>query len=238
MPLRAAILFKYMPPDLSVVIPAWDERENLEVMLPGLQSVLKRIAVHAEILVIDGGSKDGTREAAERLGARVILQRERGYGGALLAGFAASRAPYVVTMDADLSHPPDFLQEFWRHRESAAMLIASRYVPGGRAEMSWFRKLLSLILNKTFAAVLKIPVKDLSSGFRMYRRTVLDGLTLESRDFDVLQELLVKIHARGWEIREIPLHYMPRGAGRSHARMLRFGVAYAKLLLRLKQNYR
>lgn len=227
-----------MPPDLSVVIPAWDERENLEVMLPALKLVLDRIAIRAEILVIDGGSKDGTREAAERLGARVIRQRERGYGGALLAGFAATRAPYVVTMDADLSHPPDFLQEFWRQRETAGMLIASRYISGGRAEMSWFRKLLSLILNKTFAAVLKIPVKDLSSGYRLYRRPVLDGLTLESRDFDVLQELLVKIHSRGWEIREIPMHYMPRGAGRSHARLFRFGVAYGKLLLRLRRNTR
>ena len=227
-----------MPPDLSVVIPAWDERENLEVMLPALQIVLNRIAIKAEILVVDGGSKDGTREAAERLGARVIIQRERGYGGALLAGFAASRAPYVVTMDADLSHPPIFLEEFWRQRETAPMLIASRYIAGGRAEMSWFRKLLSLILNKTFAAVLKIPVKDLSSGFRMYQRPVLDGLKLESRDFDVLQELLVKIHSRGWRIREIPLHYMPRGSGRSHARLFRFGLAYGRLLLRLKQNYR
>lgn len=227
-----------MPPDLSVVIPAWDERENLEVMLPAMRSVLNGIAINFEILVVDGGSKDGTREAAERLGARVIPQRERGYGGALLAGFAASRAPYVVTMDADLSHPPDFLEEFWRQRETAAMLIASRYIPGGQAEMNWFRKLLSLILNKTFAVVLKIPVKDLSSGFRMYRRPVLDGLKLESRDFDILQELLVKIHARGWRIREIPMHYMPRGTGRSHARLLRFGLAYGRLLLRLRQNSR
>jgi len=62
-----------------------------------------------EIVVADGGSRDGTREAAERRGARVVLQRERGYGGALLAGFAATAAPYIVTMDADLSHRPVFL---------------------------------------------------------------------------------------------------------------------------------
>ncbi len=100
-------------PDISVVIPAWNERENLEILLPLLRAVIDELGLSSEIIVADGGSVDGSREFARQSGAEVVTQSERGYGGALLAGFAAARAPYVVTMDADLSHPPVFLKDFW-----------------------------------------------------------------------------------------------------------------------------
>jgi dolichol-phosphate mannosyltransferase len=221
--------------ELSVVIPAWNERENLELMLPVLWKTIGRMQVAAEILVIDGGSSDGTREAAERLGARVILQKERGYGGALLAAFAEAQAPYIASMDADLSHPPDFLEEFWKRRHEAEMLIASRYVAGGRAEMSRFRMLLSRILNLTFRRTLSVPLRDMSSGFRFYRREIVAGLELKSRDFDVLEEILVKAYNQGWHIREVPFHYMPRVSGQSHARLIKFGKAYVKTIVRMWQ---
>ena len=225
-------------PDLSIVIPAWNERDNLEVVLPALKETLSFMSVNAEIVVVDGGSKDGTAEACAKRGVRLIQQRERGYGGALLEGLAAAQANLIVTMDADLSHRPSFLEEFWRRRNDAEMLIASRYIPGGKAEMGSFRRLLSLILNRTFALVLSIDIKDLSSGFRMYRREALSGLAFQSRDFDILEEILVQIHASGGRILEVPFHYMPRGAGRSHARLFKFGVAYLKLLLRMRRDVR
>src|SRR5436853_4303823 len=83
---------------LAIVIPAWNERENIELLLPALKEMIAELGLKAEIVVVDGGSHDGTREAAERRGARAVLQRERGYGGALLAGFAATTASYLVTM--------------------------------------------------------------------------------------------------------------------------------------------
>src|SRR5206468_1432521 len=106
-------------------------------------------------------------------------------------GFAATTAPYIATMDADLSHRPVFVADLWRRRHEAEVLIASRYVPGGSAEMGWFRRLLSQILNRTYARALALPVRDLSSGFRMYHRNVLDGIELFARDFDVLEEILI-----------------------------------------------
>jgi len=220
-------------PDLAVVIPAWNERENLELLLPALKEVLAGLGLTAEIVVADGGSHDGTREAAERRGARVVLQEERGYGGALLAGFAATGAPYIVTMDADLSHRPVFLEEFWKQRDEAEVLIASRYVAGGRADMGWFRRLLSRILNRTYRRALSLPLRDLSSGFRMYRRDALAGIRLQARDFDVLEEILIRVHCEGWRILEVPFHYMARGSGRSHARLFEFGWAFLKTLVRM-----
>ena len=222
-------------PDLAVVIPAWNERENLELLLPALRETLEALDARWEILVVDGGSTDGTQEAARRRGARVVGQQERGYGGALLAGFAATTAPYIVHMDADLSHRPVFLEEFWTQREQAEVFIASRYVPGGRADMGWFRRALSRTLNTVYRRVLSLNIRDLSSGYRMYKREALAGLTLSARDFDILEEILIRAHANGWRVREVPFHFMSRGSGRSHARLFKFGWAFTKTLLRMWQ---
>lgn len=220
-------------PDIAVVIPAWNERENLDLLLPALKEVLDELGLVSEIVIADAGSADGTREAAERRGARVVVQQERGYGGALLAGFAATTAPYIVTMDADLSHRPVFLFDFWKYRDRAEVLIASRYVEGGRADMGKGRRVLSHILNRTYGTMLSMPLRDLSSGFRMYRREALEGIKLLSRDFDVLEEILVRVHAEGWRIREVPFSYMARGSGNSHARLFKFAIAYLKTLSRM-----
>jgi len=223
-------------PALSIVIPAWNERENLEILLPALQKTLAELNIPAEVLVVDAVSDEGTRDAIEGLGARYLVQRERGYGGALLTGFASARSEYIATMDADLSHPPSYLKAFWEQRDQAALIIASRYVSGGRAEMGLTRYILSRILNTTFSLLLGIPVKDMSSGFRLYHREQVLNLRLQSRDFDVLEEILVDIHHQGVPILEVPFHYMPRGAGRSHAKLLKFGMAYLKLLVRARKE--
>ncbi|MFQ5932092.1 MAG: glycosyltransferase [Nitrospiraceae bacterium] len=219
--------------DLAIVIPTANERENLELLLPALKEVVVRLGVSAEIVIADAGSHDGTQDTAAGWGARVVVQEERGYGGAILAGVAATKAPYVITMDADLSHRPVFLEEFWRRRGEAEMLIASRYVEGARSDMGRFRRLLSRVLNRTYSRALSLPFRDLSSGFRMYHREILAGLTLESRNFDILEEILIRIHAEGWRILEIPFHYMTRGSGRSHVRLFKFGWAFLKTLLRM-----
>lgn len=222
-------------PDLAVVIPAWNERENLELLLPALRETLEGLGVGWEIVVADGGSGDGTVEAAVRRGARVIQQQGQGYGAALLEGIRESRARYVATMDADLSHRPTFIEDLWKHREQAEVLIASRYVPGGESQTHWFRRLCSRILNVTYTRLLSLPVHDISSGFRMYRRDILDDLQLRARDFDILEEVLIKIYAMGFRVLELPFRYLSRGTGRSHARFLRFGWSYLKTLARMWQ---
>lgn len=220
-------------PDITVVIPALNERENLELLLPLIQEAIAQLQLSAEIFVVDGGSHDGSQLFAQKLGASVVEQTERGYGGALIAGFAAANAPYVVTMDADLSHPPEFLKDFWEQRQEADLLVASRYVAGGRADMGVGRRVLSTILNRTYALLLGIKLRDLSSGFRMYKRQVVTKLDLQARDFDVLEEILVKIYVNGGRIREVPFHYQVRNSGESHAKLMKFGWAYLKTLLRM-----
>ncbi len=220
-------------PQIAVVILALNERDNLDRLLPDVKGVLKELDVAADLVVVDGGSSDGTQEVARRWGVRVVEQREPGYGGALLEGFRGTTAPHVVTMDADLSHRPMFLGEFWKHRGEAELVIASRYVDGGRADMSPARRLLSLLLNTVYRRVLSLPFRDLSSGFRMYRRDTIERLAIRARDFDALEEILIRVHTEGWRILEVPFHYMARATGRSHVRLVRFGLAFLKTLLRM-----
>lgn len=222
----------FPPVELSVVIPALNERENLERLIPELRVVLDRLTHSWEIVVVDGGSTDGTPQAALQLGARVVSQKDPGYGGAIVTGFREARGSYIVTMDADLSHPPVYIEELWRRR-AADLILASRFVPGGGAQMSGYRLALSRILNVVFPKLLRIPVYDMSTGFRLYRRAMLEGLNPKARDFDIAQEVVALIHRRGGRILEIPFRYMPRGSGSSHARVLRFGWSYLKTLCRL-----
>jgi dolichol-phosphate mannosyltransferase len=210
--------------DLSIVLPVVNECENLRQLLPRLQAVMQRERLSFEIIVVDGGSIDGTLDTAAALGARPITERRRGYAGALETGFAEARGNYVLTLDADLSHEPAFAAKLWRTRNQADIVIASRYVRGGAAYTSATRNWLSRLLNLWMRRVLSMPVRDLSSGFRLYRRQALQDLKLEARNFEVIEEVLVKAYAQGYSILEIPFTYFPRESGRSHARLMRFGI--------------
>ena len=220
-------------PDLSVVVPVLNERENVELLLPRTASVLAALGCSYELVVVDGGSTDGTTAAAAAGGARVIRQTLPGYGGALREGLAAASGAYILTLDADLSHDPDFIGKLWRARLRADVVIASRYVRGGVAYMPRHRLILSRILNGFFARGLGLPIRDLSSGFRLYRAAAVHELVLEGTNFEVLEEILVKAYAAGWRLLEIPFTYYPRERGSSHARIVAFGMDLLRAFLRL-----
>lgn len=215
-------------PQLTVVLPAHNEDENLASLLPQLRQVLAGAGVRAEILVVVRQATDATRCAAGASDAEVVEQESPGYGGALRTGFARARGSHLITMDADLSHEPAFVADLWRQRQAAEVVIASRYVAGGSATMPLGRRLLSQVLNRFFARGLGFQVRDTSSGFRLYDVRALRGLDLRARNFDILQEILVKVHMEGWRVHEIPFHYAPRAHGSSNARVIPFGIAYLR----------
>lgn len=219
--------------EVSVIIPAINEGPNLELLLPQLKEVLSEITNTWEIFIVTREADDHTTRAAAASGAVVLTQIEPGYGGALLRGFVAARGDYILTMDADLSHPPDVVRNLWAARRDADVTVASRYVRGGSAEMPAFRYVLSRVLNWFFGKGLSVPVGDLSSGFRIYRREIIPSVNVRARDFDFLQEMLVRAAVEGWRIAEIPFVYKPRIHGSSHARIFKFGLAYIRTFSKL-----
>jgi dolichol-phosphate mannosyltransferase len=205
--------------DLTVVIPTIDEHEDLARLLPQLRDVLASLQARSELLVVAPDRHGAAVALVEGAGGRLLTQSEPGYGGALLTGFADANGEYVLTMDADASGRPDIVRELWESRESADITIASRYMPGGHARMPAGRRVLSRSLNWLFGRALNVPISDLSSGYRLYRRSVLREQTHTTRDFDILQQIIVRGYAEGWKVREIPFAYEPRPRGSSHARL-------------------
>jgi dolichol-phosphate mannosyltransferase len=220
-------------PSLSVVIPALHEHENLALLLPDLNRLLEELGVPSEIAVVTRRDDAKTQDAAAAHGARVVLQTRPGYGSALKTGFVESRGTFIVTMDADTSHAPVFIHDLWACRERAEVVVASRYVEGGRAQSGLWRRWLSRVLNAFFQRGLSLPVRDLSSGFRLYRADLVRGQPFTGSDFDILPEILVRLYAEGWRVREVPFSYAPRRRGRSNARVLPFGLAYLRTFTRL-----
>jgi dolichol-phosphate mannosyltransferase len=219
--------------DLTIIIPTLNEAGNIGELITRARGVLDPLGVAYEILIMDGGSTDQTREEAAAAGARPVLHEDVGYGAALRQGFREAQGAYIITMDSDLSHEPEFIATLWKARDSADILIASRYAAGGSADMPRFRRVLSVILNLVFTTVLWIPVRDISSGFRLYRRTAIQSIECRARNFDVLEEILIKLYLAGHAVAEVPFNYRPRKEGKSHAKLFKFGVAYLRTLSRM-----
>jgi dolichol-phosphate mannosyltransferase len=216
--------------DLTVVVLALNERENIRRLIPDIQRSLAAEGMSYELLVTDGGSTDGTPEVATSLGARVHRQTRRGYGGAVAEALQMTHSDYVLMMDADLSHPAPFLAELWKAREQSDLVVASRYVPGARFDAPAIRKVLSRILNVVFTRFLVLPIHDVSSGFRLYRTEAFRSIPLQGTNFETLEELLIKAYLEGRSLSEIPFHYAPRQEGRSHVHFVRFAICFLKTL--------
>ncbi len=199
------------PPDrhdaryqLSVVIPAKDQAAHLDRLLPALRQELQSLEISHEILAPTNPR----------------------YGAALREGFAEARGEYILTLDADGSHDPSFLRSIWAARNGVEVVIASRYVPGGGAEMPRVRRALSRILSSVLRLGLSLPYSDLSSGYRLYRRAALEAVSLQASGFDILQEVLIRMVAAGYTIREVPLHY--RSLGTNRAWLACFALSHLK----------
>lgn len=222
-----------LPIDLSIVIPAANEGENLHSLLPEIIDVLKEMPITYEIIVIDELADDFTKRVVERSNAVLISDNSPGYGNSLIEGIRASRGRYILTMDADFSHPPHFIKELWKRKISGDVVIASRYIEGGKAIMPISRYILSRILNIFFSRGLDLHVKDMSSGFRLYRSDVIKNQSPQCINFDIVQELLVRTLIEGYKISEIPFVYQPRKFGSSHARVIKFGLDYLRTFTKL-----
>lgn len=219
-------------PDLSVVVPVWNGEHSLGRLLPRLRSVLESIGGQTEIVVVLP-LDEPVADLVERFGARVEEFKGGGYGEALNAGLAAARGRWVVTMDADFSHHPEFIRTLWLRRREADVLIASRYVPGAYAEMPVSRRVASRTLNRLYRTTLSLPHHDLSSGFRMYARHVVDDIgPVNAEGLDSLQEILVKSFSQGWKTVEVPLFYRQTRVWTS-GRFAEMGAGYLKTLGRL-----
>ena len=216
------------PGPVWVVLPTYNERENLQPVVAGVRAALAPVAPDHRLLVVDDSSPDGTGELADELAAHdpavQVLHRpvKEGLGQAYIAGFRLALeqgAALVIEMDADLSHDPAHLPAMIEAARDADLVLGSRYVPGG-AVHNWgaTRRLVSRGGCWYARVVLGLPVRDLTGGFKCFRRAVLEAIDLEavrSQGFAFQVELTYRAIQQGFRVKEIPIAFTDRRVGQS-----------------------
>jgi dolichol-phosphate mannosyltransferase len=212
-----------------LVIPTYNEAENLPRLVNAVLSVLEEAAPGAHrVLIVDDSSPDGTGALADELAASheavKVLHRplRQGLGPAYLAGFATALeggAGYVLEMDADFSHDPGDLARLLDAAQDADLVLGSRYVPGGGVtDWGALRRLISRGGSLYARTVLGLDVHDLTGGFKCFRRATLEAIdlpTVRSQGYAFQIELSYRAACRGLRVVEIPIVFRDRQMGRS-----------------------
>lgn len=225
------------PIELSIVLPAYEEADNLNILLPRLHEIVGKLTPRYEILVIDTEApRDATPEACLKHNAAYVPRHGGNlYGHAVRTGAHRTLGEYVLFMDADGSHNPLFIPDLWNRRESADLVIASRYIPGGKTENPQMLIWMSHVVNLAFRMVLGLDCFDVSNSFRLYRGEDLRRLTLECDHFDIVEEILVKLVfcRSGYRVVEVPITFEKRKAGKTKRQLFSFALGYLATLVRL-----
>jgi glycosyltransferase involved in cell wall biosynthesis len=209
-----------------VIVPTYNEKENIEALVTQLLALEPPL----EVIVVDDNSPDGTGQIVDRMAAEapgrvhgVHRAGKLGLGTAYIAGFHRALdagSDYIITMDADFSHPPQAIPSMVEKIEQGYdLVIGSRYVPGGAAVACTLpRKLLSWGANAVTRVLLSLQAHDTTAGFRCYRREVLEAIDLDhifSNGYSFLIEMLYKVQRQGWRIGEVPIVFRNRREGAS-----------------------
>jgi glycosyltransferase involved in cell wall biosynthesis len=225
-------------PIVSVVIPCLNEGENIEACVAAALEAIVRMGVEGEVIVADNNSEDDSARLAEGAGARVVVERRRGYGSAYLAGFAASRGRYIVMADADLTYDfreiPRFVAAL---EEGAEMVIGDRMDNIQPGAMPWLHRyvgnpVLTGLLNLFF----RTGISDAHCGMRALRRDVLPRLDLRTTGMEFASEMVIRASKENLRIAEFPIEYHPRG-GESKLSSFRDGWRHLRFLLVHSPNH-
>jgi dolichol-phosphate mannosyltransferase len=223
---------------LSVVLPAYQEEENLRLLLPRIAEELGALKITSEVLVIDTQDPlDDSQRVCEQWGARLIpRQHGDAYGDAVRTGINSSQGEYIIFMDADGSHSPEWIPRLYEHSIDKDVVIASRYVEHGYTENSIALIAMSRFLNFTYSTVLGIKCKDISNSYRLYRAQQMKSLHLTCNNFDIVEEVLLKLSRKFKPLRilEIPFTFKQRLFGKSKRNLVVFMFTYLYTLMKLR----
>jgi glycosyltransferase involved in cell wall biosynthesis len=224
-----------MSPELDIVIPVYNEGG---VILGSLASLREHVRTPFRVLICYDRDEDdtlttlrGRPDFMQTIAIEFVRNSGRGAHGAVLSGFAASRAPFVLMFPADDDYNAGMLDALVaKAKEGCAIACASRFMPGGSMTgCPWLKAALVRAANFTLYHLARLPTHDASNGFRLFSRRVIDGIVIESdRGFCYSIELLVKTHRLGWRIGEVPAQWFERKAGESRFRVLRWLPAYLR----------
>jgi glycosyltransferase involved in cell wall biosynthesis len=221
--------------EVSVVMPCLNEAETLESCIGKAQRALREANIAGEVVVADNGSSDGSVEIAERMGARVVNVRAKGYGNALMGGIAVASGKYVVMGDADDSydfgHIPRFVEQL---RQGADVVMGNRFRGGIEpGAMPFLHKYLgNPVLSGIGKLLFKSPVGDFHCGLRGFSKAAFARMGLRTTGMEFASEMVVKATLMGLSVAEVPTSLSPDGRSRApHLRTWRDGWRHLRFLL-------
>lgn len=223
---------------LTIAIPAYLEEENLRILLPRLRKTLAELAVSSEVVVVDTRTPmDNTRMVCQENNA-VYLNRLSGnyYGDAVRTAIQYCTSRYLVFMDGDGSHAPEFIPNLLKAADASDVVIASRYVKGGASDNSKSLLFMSRLVNVLYSVILNLNCKDVSNSFKLYRTELLKPLTLYSKNFDIIEEMLFKMKRNCSQLKifELPFTFRARMFGHTKRNLFVFMLSYSFTLLKLR----
>ena len=224
--------------DISVVIPAYCEEENLAHLLPRLIQTIKLTKLTYEVLVVDTIKPlDKTEALCRRYKIKYLKRKgDNSYGSAIRIGIDEAHGQYILFMDADGSHTPEFIPKLLKFRHEYEIVVASRYVRNGKTENSLPLILMSRILNWIYAYVLSIPCKDVSNSFKIYRTIDIKPLKLKANNFDIVEEIIYKVcqNQPNIRIKEVPFSFKKRMYGSTKRNLFIFVLTFIFTMFKLR----
>lgn len=224
---------------LSIVLPAYEEAENLAVILPQINNALLSFHEPYEVLVIDTQKKMDNTEEVCIANHCMYVKRMGGdlYGDAIRTGIQCAKMDFLVIMDADGSHNPiDILKLYAAIQQSDCnVIIGSRYTKGGDTSNGIILKSMSFIVNLTYRIIFHIKARDVSNSFRLYRMEQIQSVTLTCDNFDIVEEILILLSIKfpQFSVMEIPIRFNNRMYGESKRDLWKFICSYLVTIHRM-----
>ena len=224
-----------------MLIPAYNELENLRIVLPKvLQATKKLMSIDIEILIVlPKIASDFEISEIESMGGTVVIrQPSDSFGDALRSGFNSTSdlTEFIITMDGDGSHDPDLIVALLEKSKDAHIVSASRYMAGGQSDAKKRQQAMSKLLNTVFALVLGEKIHDISGNYKMYRKSIVSNLILTGENFDIIQELVFKTKnfvGTSFNFVEVPYRFNERIEGKPKRKLIPYIVSYLRLLIKL-----
>lgn len=192
---------------ISIIIPTKNEPYINQL----IEDIRAKVKTEYEIIVVD--KSDGPPRLAR---AKLLIQKTDGLGNAVLEGIGEAKGEFIVMMDGDGSHDPEYINNMLERMNNSDVVIASKYVPGGKTDDYASRIFVSKVFNAVIARFLGLKVKDLMSGYAMFRRDIFDKIKLRPKGYKLLMEIVYKSKkACDARVSEVPMHFLKRKAGKS-----------------------
>ncbi|MBI2651792.1 polyprenol monophosphomannose synthase [Candidatus Woesearchaeota archaeon] len=226
-----------------VMIPTYNEKDNIKILI---EKILKLKIKNLNVVVVDDNSPDFTWKIVQNIAKKnknvhiLLRKKDKGRGSAGKDGFIyclKHKADIVVEMDSDMSHEPKYIPLMIDELKNADLIIGSRQIKGGKEiGRSLIRRIITYLANLYIRIVLGLKVKDCNSGFRCFKREVLEKINLQnikSKGPAIVQEILFKANIKKFRIKEIPITFINRTKGKSKLGLRQLASGYF-MVLKLK----